>query len=129
MTKTWHDTHVQKMTISEKIADIITKAIASDISILLHTLAFIGSFLAVIMKFLQLSDMLLWLTTIVSLEAIYIGLFLQKSSNMSGKRDRENADADFIVNRESKNEIEILQKNLYRLETEKLDKILNILQQ
>jgi Protein of unknown function (DUF1003) len=74
----------------------------------------------------RLEDMLLWLTTIVSLEAIYIGLFLQNSSNRHGDANERQAAEDFRVNQEAKIDIEELMRRLSRLKTEKLDRLLTI---
>lgn len=124
---TWHQEHEDSLSASERFADIVTTAIGSDLSIVLHTFLFVVCFIASGFGFIETDKMLLILTTGVSLEAIYLCLFLQKSSNMHGSRDRIQADMDYKTNREAKHEIEILQKAIYRLEEEKLDKILSIL--
>jgi len=59
----------------------ITRAVGSPMSIILHTLAFLGSFVAVLLGFVTFDRMLLILTTIVSLEAIYLAIFIQMTIN------------------------------------------------
>lgn len=68
------------------------------------------------------------LTMIVSLEAILLTTLVMISQNRQAKRDRHQADADYDTNVQAKIEIEQLQKHLARIEDEKLDKILSVLQ-
>jgi len=59
----------------------ITKAIGSPVSILIHTVLFVASFLTVLLGVFSFDRMLLVLTTILSLEAIYLSLFIQMTVN------------------------------------------------
>src|SRR3989344_19743 len=61
----------------------VTKWIGSVPSIILHTLFFVGCFFAVIFDVISFDRMLLVLTTIVSLEAIYLAIFIQMSLNLA----------------------------------------------
>lgn len=65
---------------------------------------------------------------IVSLEAILLSTLIMMSQNRQSDRDRLQADADFETNVEAKKEIEDLQLRLARIEDEKLEKILKILE-
>lgn len=65
----------------EKTALAITRWVGSPASIVFHTAAFIASFLAVILGFVEWNEMLLFITTIVSLEAIYLSIFIQFTIN------------------------------------------------
>ena len=69
--------------IMEQGSKNITKWIGSIQSVTLHTIVFIISFILPFMKILTFERMLLGLTTIVSLEAIYLSIFIQMSLNMS----------------------------------------------
>lgn len=66
----------------QKTALSITGWVGSLQSILLHTLVFMGSFAAVIAGFVSFDRMLLVLTTLVSLEAIYLSIFIQMTINI-----------------------------------------------
>ncbi len=66
-----------------KIALKITRLIGSPGSIIVHTFLFVGSFIAVLTGWLHLDRMLLVLTTIVSLEAIYLAIFIQMTINLT----------------------------------------------
>ena len=65
----------------QKTALKITRWIGSPASIVTHTIIFVASFIATFMGFLAWDKMLLVLTTIVSLEAIYLAIFIQMNIN------------------------------------------------
>lgn len=60
-----------------------TRWIGSPTSIVLHTVLFIVSFLLPFLGLVGIDRMLLVLTTIVSLEAIYLSLFIQMTVNLT----------------------------------------------
>ena len=64
-----------------KTAISITRWIGSPTSIIVHTIAFVVAFVAVAEDLISWSDMLLLLTTVVSLEAIYLAIFIQMTIN------------------------------------------------
>lgn len=61
----------------------VTRWIGSPASIVIHTFLFAGSFIAVAAGWLHFDRMLLILTTIVSLEAIYLAIFIQMTINFT----------------------------------------------
>ena len=67
----------------DKAAVGVTKWIGSTESLLIHTVLFIGAFLLADRGVVSFEKMLLVLTTIVSLEAIYLSIFIQMSLNLS----------------------------------------------
>ncbi len=69
----------------EKGASNITRWVGSTSSVLLHTILFIISFLLPVLGVVTFERMLLFLTTIVSLEAIYLSIFIQMSLNMNNQ--------------------------------------------
>ena len=71
--------------IMEKGASNITKWIGSTASVILHSVLFIISFTLPYMGLVSFERMLLFLTTIVSLEAIYLSIFIQMSINMNNQ--------------------------------------------
>ncbi len=64
----------------EKVAIQTTRWIGSTGSLVIHTILFLGSFLLYFLGF-EFDKILLVLTTIVSLEAIYLSIFIQMSVN------------------------------------------------
>jgi septal ring factor EnvC (AmiA/AmiB activator) len=67
----------------EKFAYGVTGWIGSIQSVIIHTLIFVGSFFAVYFDLIMFDRMLLVLTTLVSLEAIYLSIFIQMSLNFT----------------------------------------------
>jgi len=65
----------------EKTALAITRAVGSPTSIIVHTVLFAVSFFAAFTGYVSFDRMLLILTTIVSLEAIYLAIFIQMTIN------------------------------------------------
>ena len=63
----------------------ITNWVGSVPSVVLHTVLFIFSFLMPLLRLVSFEHMLLFLTTIVSLEAIYLSIFIQMSINMNNE--------------------------------------------
>ena len=66
---------------TQKFALSVTRAVGSPASIVVHTALFLGSFAFAIAGYLNWDKMLLILTTIVSLEAIYLAIFIQMTIN------------------------------------------------
>jgi low affinity Fe/Cu permease len=67
----------------QKTALSITRSVGSPTSIVIHTILFVASFALVLFEFVSFDRMLLILTTIVSLEAIYLSLFIQMTINFN----------------------------------------------
>ena len=65
----------------QKTALTLTRWVGSPVSIAIHTVLFVASFALVIGGWVEFERMLFVLTTIVSLEAIYLSLFIQMSIN------------------------------------------------
>jgi methyl-accepting chemotaxis protein len=69
----------------EQLALKATRWIGSIQSLVVHTILFVGSFVIVLLG-VSLDRVLLVLTTVVSLEAIYLAIFIQMSVNRSELR-------------------------------------------
>lgn len=67
----------------ESTAVAVTRWVGSIQSVVVHTILFATSFLAVFTGFVTFDRMLLVLTTVVSLEAIYLAIFIQMSLNQA----------------------------------------------
>lgn len=96
--------------LSEKLIEWL----GTPTSILIHTLFFIGMFATLFFGW-TLDEMLLMLTTILSIEAIYLALFIQMSLNKTTE-NLENVEED----------IEIIHKSdkLDDIQDEKIEKTL-----
>jgi len=75
----------EKLTVLEKIANGIIWWVGSIPSLIFHTVFFIISFALPIFNIVEFEHMLLVLTTVVSLEAIYLAIFIQMSVNKSSE--------------------------------------------
>jgi septal ring factor EnvC (AmiA/AmiB activator) len=67
----------------EQFAYGVTGWIGSIQSVIVHTIIFVGAFFAVYFDLITFDRMLLVLTTLVSLEAIYLSIFIQMSLNFT----------------------------------------------
>lgn len=63
--------------------------IGSSASLFVHTAVFVGFFASALMGLISFETMLLFLTTIVSLEAIYLAIFIQMTVNQNTDSLRE----------------------------------------
>lgn len=78
----------QKMTVLERFAIRATRWIGSINSLVVHTVLFFFAFLLILGGF-NPDTVMLVLTTIVSLEAIYLSIFIQLSVNRNTRRLHE----------------------------------------
>ncbi len=65
----------------EEFAFAVTRSVGSIESIVIHSILFLGAFVSVWSGLVAFESMLLFLTTIVSLEAIYLSIFIQMTIN------------------------------------------------
>lgn len=72
-----------------KVARVVTQWVGSISSIMVHTLFFIFCFVAVWLHWVPFDQMLLALTTVVSLEAIYLAIFIQMTVNLQSESIEE----------------------------------------
>lgn len=69
----------------EDLALRMTRSVGSVESLIIHTFLFLGAFALALLGF-DLEIILLVLTTVVSLEAIYLAIFIQMTVNKSEER-------------------------------------------
>lgn len=104
---------INKINDVEKISFRATKWIGTPQSIFLHTLLFVGIF-ALEFVGLSIDKILLILTTAVSLEAIYLAIFIQMTVNRNTKSLEEvEADIDEI-----QEDVDELQEDVEGIEEE-----------
>jgi uncharacterized membrane protein len=121
--KTWSDKDIATRTFGDRVADLITNFVGSWTFVVLHIIWFAAWVMFPVEPF-----PFGLLTMIVSLEAIMLSTFIMMSQNRASDRDRHQAEADYDTNRVAKEEIESLQRDLARIESDKLDKIVSILE-
>lgn len=123
MAKTWHDWYVEERTAGERIADKITNFVGSWPFVYVHIIWF-GFWVLYPVEPFPFG----LLTMIVSLEAIILSTFIMMSQNRQSKLDRYRAEADYETDIAAKKEIDMIRGMLTRINREKLDKILSILE-
>lgn len=121
--KSWHDWYVEERSAGERIADKITAFVGSWPFIYIH-LVWFGFWILYPVEPFPYG----LLTMIVSLEAIVLSTFIMMSQNRQAERDRRQATADYETNLAAKDEIEDLQRRLHRIENDKLERILRIVE-
>lgn len=89
----------------QEVALSVTRWVGSLESIIVHSTLFLGSFIAVQLGAVPFERMLLVLTTLVSLEAIYLSIFIQMSINYT-TRSIENVEQDIEEIQEDIDEIQ-----------------------
>jgi uncharacterized membrane protein len=120
----WHQKDESKRSFGDQVADTVANFVGSWPFILLHVLWFSVWILVPIEPFPYGL-----LTMTVSLEAIFLTTLIMMSENRQADRDRTQAEADYETNVKAKEEIEELQTRLARIEDEKLDKIIRLLEE
>lgn len=101
----------------ERVADTIAAVSASQAFVLTHIVWF-GAWIVINISLRNGFDPFPFglLTLIVSLEAIFLSIFVLVSANRSGEKDRIRADADFQVNTKAQYEIMQLHGKMDRMD-------------
>jgi biopolymer transport protein ExbB/TolQ len=81
MTRKTLDTQEVEAETKEFFFERMTRWIGSVSSLVFHTVLFLGSFLIGALRIAEWNTVLLVLTTVVSLEAIYLSIFIQMTVN------------------------------------------------
>jgi len=129
--KTWHEKHLQTSTRGQRIADAVANGMGSWTFIIWQSI-FVVLWMSLnvlgIIKHWDVYPFIL-LNLIFSTQAAYAAPIIMMAQNRQSERDRIQAQEDYQTNLDAKQEIEALQLHLNKIETEKLDKILEILEE
>ena len=127
--KNWHEKHVETSTFGQRIADAVANGMGSWHFIIIQTLFVIVWMALNVVGWVYHWDVYpyILLNLIFSTQAAYAAPIIMMAQNRQNQRDRMHAQEDYQTNIEAKLEIEALQKQLNKLETEKLDKIIVML--
>ena len=129
--KTWLDKHRETLTFGQRIADAVANGMGSWAFIIGQSV-FVVIWMALnVVGFIRHWDVypFILLNLIFSTQAAYAAPIIMMAQNRQGQRDRVQAQADYDTNIEAKLEIESLQVQLTKIETEKLDKIMAMLEE
>jgi uncharacterized membrane protein len=130
-SKNWHEEHIEISTVGQRLADSVASGMGSWRFIIIQTIIVVIWMSLNIVGFVQHWDAypFILLNLLFSTQAAYAAPIIMMAQNRQSDRDRAQAQADYQTNLESKLEIEALQKQLNLIETEKLDKIIQQLQE
>ncbi|GDX43891.1 hypothetical protein LBMAG23_08680 [Bacteroidota bacterium] len=129
--QTWHQKYHEQLSFGERLSDTITKVMGSWQFIIWQTLIVLIWMILNIIGFVHHWDVypFVLLNLIFSTQAAYAAPIIMMSQNRQNQRDREQALHDYQVNIAAKKEIEDIQRQLSKIEVDKLDKILQLLRE
>lgn len=127
--KTWHEKHHSSSSFGDRLADTVANGMGSWRFIIWQSIIVVLWMALNVVGFVNHWDTypFILLNLIFSTQAAYAAPIIMMSQNRQNQRDRAQAQHDYKTNIDAKKEIEALQIHLSKLETEKLDKILEML--
>jgi uncharacterized membrane protein len=127
----WHTRHSETLSFGARIADNVAKGMGSWPFIIWQTVIVLIWMALNVIGLIRHWDSypFILLNLIFSTQAAYAAPIIMMAQNRQNERDRAQAQEDYQTNIDAKKEIENLQLQLNRLETEKLDRILTLLQE
>jgi uncharacterized membrane protein len=129
--KTWHEIHHASLTFGGRIADAVASGMGSWKFIILQTALVIIWMGINLVGFLYHWDAypFILLNLLFSTQAAYAAPIIMMSQNRQNERDRLHAEQDYKTNKDAKHEIEALAIMLKSIEVDKLDRIIELLQE
>jgi len=129
--KTWHEKHNESLSFGGRIADSVAKGMGSWKFIIIQTV------LVVLWMALNMIGLIyhwdvypfILLNLLFSTQAAYAAPIIMMSQNRQNDRDRTHAEEDYKTNVDAKQEIEALSIMLKSLEVDKLDKIIQMMEE
>ena len=127
----WYQRHTVSLGFGGRVADAVAKGMGSWKFIIAQTFFVILWMALNLIGYFYHWDVypFILLNLVFSTQAAYAAPIIMMSQNRQSERDRIQAQADYQTNIEAKQEIEYLATILSRLETEKLDKIIAMLEE
>ena len=129
--KNWHDAHRESRGLGQRLADGVANGMGSWSFIIIQTIlvaVWMGLNIAGFCYHWDVYPFIL-LNLLFSTQAAYAAPIIMMAQNRQNERDRMQAQADYQTNIDAKQEIEQLQLRLNQIETEKLDKIITMLEE
>lgn len=129
--KNWHEEHIETLGLGSRLADSVAKGMGSWRFIIVQTILVILWMGFNLVGFIYHWDVypFILLNLVFSTQAAYAAPIIMMSQNRQSERDRMQAKADYQTNIDAKQEIEDLTLMLNRIEVEKLDKIISMLEE
>ncbi len=129
--KTWLDKHTESLSVGQRLADWVANGMGSWRFIIWQSIFVLAWMAMNVIGYIRHWDAypFILLNLIFSTQAAYAAPIIMMSQNRQGERDRVQALEDYRTNQEAKLEIEALQLQLNKIETEKLDKIILMIEE
>ena len=131
--KPWHVVHLENSSTGERIADHVAAFIGSWQFIIIQSVIFAVWVVVNTIWLLQAYQFdpypFILFNLFMSAEAAYSSPLILMSQNRQAERDRVQAQHDYDTNVAAKDEIETILRELGRIEIEKLDTILALIQE
>ena len=129
--KNWHEKHTATLSFGSRLADAVAQGMGSWKFIIVQTVLVILWMALNIIGFFYHWDVypFILLNLLFSTQAAYAAPIIMMSQNRQSERDRMQAQADYQTNIDAKLEIEALTLILNKLDVEKLDKIIALLEE
>jgi len=131
LKKTWHELDKESLDFGQRLADSVANGMGSWRFIIIQTIIVAVWMVLNVVAFVGHWDVypFVLLNLVFSTQAAYAAPIIMMAQNRQSERDRIQANEDFRTNIEAKKEIEELQLRLNAIETEKLDRIITMLEQ
>jgi uncharacterized membrane protein len=128
---TWHQQHAASFKFGDRLADFVAKMMGSWTFIIVQTIIVICWMGLNVFAYIAHWDPYpyILLNLLFSTQAAYAAPIIMMAQNRQNERDRIQANEDYQTNIEAKKEIEELQLRLNKIESEKLDKIISLLEE
>ncbi len=127
----WHEKHTETLNFGSRLADAVATGMGSWKFIIVQTVLVILWMALNIIGFFYHWDVypFILLNLLFSTQGAYAAPIIMMSQNRQSERDRMQAQADYQTNIDAKLEIEALTLILNKLDVEKLDKIIAMLEE
>jgi len=129
--RTWHQQHKDNLSFGSRLADSVATGMGSWRFIIIQTIIVVIWMGLNVVGFVSHWDVypFILLNLLFSTQAAYAAPIIMMAQNRQNERDRMHAEADYQTNIDAKLEIEALTIKLNKLEVDKLDKIIAMLEQ
>ena len=130
LRKNWHQEHLDALGFGQRLADSVANGMGSWRFIIIQTVIVAAWMILNIVAFIYHWDPYpyILLNLLFSTQAAYAAPIIMMAQNRQSDRDRIQANQDFETNLQAKKEIEELQIKLNAIESEKLDRIIAMLE-
>jgi uncharacterized membrane protein len=129
--RNWHENHEETLGFGSRLADAVAAKMGSWSFIILQSIfvvIWMGLNLTAYVQHWDVYPFIL-LNLVFSTQAAYAAPIIMMAQNRQNERDRIQALSDYQTNKDAKLEIEALTIKLDKIETEKLDKIIKMLEE